>query len=58
MEDFKSNVVVSSLAHGAAASLAVSSAINDAVVKFTQGQGKDVEGLQKDLVEATKSIKK
>ncbi|QPK93816.1 carbohydrate ABC transporter substrate-binding protein [Actinomyces sp. zg-332] len=58
MEDFKSKTVVSSLAHGAAAPLAVSSAINDAVVKFTQGQGKDVEGLQKDLVNATKSLKK
>ena len=58
MEDFKTNKIVSSIAHGAAVSLSVSSAINDAVVKFTQGQGKDVAGLQKDLVKATKSIKK
>lgn len=56
-QDFKQDTIVASLSHGAAAPLAVSSAINDAVVKFTQGQGDDLAGFQKDLVNATKSLK-
>ncbi len=56
MEAFKSDTIVSSLAHGAAAPVAVSTAINKAVVKFTQGAS-DAATFQKELVAATASLK-
>ena len=56
MESFKSDTIVSSLAHGAAAPVAVSTAINKAVVKFTQGAS-DAATFQKELVAATASLK-
>ncbi|GAB96735.1 glucose/mannose transport system substrate-binding protein [Kineosphaera limosa] len=56
MESFKNDTIVSSLAHGAAAPVAVSTQINQAVVKFTQGAS-DLAGFQKELVTATASLK-
>lgn len=57
MKSFGTDVIVSSVAHGAAASVTVSSAISDAMKKFTEG-GTDVAGFQAELVEATKGLKK
>ncbi|WP_040155900.1 ABC transporter substrate-binding protein [Mobilicoccus massiliensis] len=56
MESFKSDTIVSSLAHGAAAPVAVSTNINKAVVKFTQGAS-DLPTFQKELVTATQPLK-
>lgn len=56
MESFKNDTIVSSLAHGAAAPVAVSTAINKAVVKFTQGAS-DAATFQQELVAATASLK-
>ncbi len=55
MEDFSSDTIVSSLAHGAAAPVAVLTAVNQAVVKFSQGAS-DVDTLQSELVAATQSL--
>lgn len=55
MKDFSSDTIVGSLAHGAAAPIAVSTAVNQAVVKFSQGAS-DVDTLQQELVAATKSL--
>ncbi|WP_066637006.1 ABC transporter substrate-binding protein [Serinicoccus hydrothermalis] len=55
MEDFENDTIVSSLAHGAAAPVAVSTAVNQAVVKFSQGAS-DVDTLQQELVAATESL--
>ena len=56
MESFKNDEIVSSLAHGAAAPVAVSTAVNQAIVKFSQGAS-DVDTLQAELVKATESLK-
>ncbi|OLT22137.1 sugar ABC transporter substrate-binding protein [Ornithinimicrobium sp. CNJ-824] len=55
MEDFSSDTIVGSLAHGAAAPVAVSTAVNQAIVKFSQGAS-DVDTLQQELVAATDSL--
>lgn len=55
MTSFEEDTIVSSLAHGAAAPVAVSTAINQAVVKFSQGAS-DVDTLQQELVAATASL--
>ena len=55
MEDFSSDTIVSSLAHGAAAPVAVLNSVNQAVVKFSQGAS-DVDTLQSELVAATESL--
>jgi glucose/mannose transport system substrate-binding protein len=55
MDSFANDTIVSSIAHGAAVSVTVSSAINDAVMKFAQG-GTDVAGLQEELVAAAAGI--
>lgn len=55
MEDFSSDTIVSSLAHGAATPVAVLTAVNQAVVKFSQGAS-DVDTLQSELVAATESL--
>jgi glucose/mannose transport system substrate-binding protein len=51
MESFGQDVIVSSLAHGAAAPTATVNAITDAVSKFTSGAS-DLETFQADLVAA------
>lgn len=51
MKSFADDTIVSSIAHGAAAPVAVSDAMNDAVAKFAQG-GSDVAGLQAELAKA------
>lgn len=51
MKSFAEDTIVSSVAHGAAAPVAVSDAMNDAVAKFAQG-GSDVAGLQEELAKA------
>lgn len=56
MASFKSDTIVSSLAHGAAAPVAVSTNINKAVVKFTQGAS-TLSAFQAELVAATASLK-
>lgn len=55
MESFSGDTIVSSLAHGAAAPVSVSTAFNQAVVKFSQGAS-DVDTLQSELVAATESL--
>lgn len=56
MEAFKSDTIVSSLAHGAAAPVAVSTEMNKAVVKFTQGAS-DLAAFQAELVKAAAPLK-
>ena len=51
IEAFKSDTIVASLAHGAAAPTAVSNAISDAVSKFTTG-GSDLATFQEELIAA------
>jgi len=52
IKDFASDTIVPSLTHGAAAPVAVSNAISDAVSKFTSG-GSDLATFQTELVAAT-----
>ncbi len=52
IESYAQDAIVPSLAHGAAAPVAVLNAITDATSKFTSG-GSDLAGFQSELVEAT-----
>jgi glucose/mannose transport system substrate-binding protein len=54
MTSFGQDTIVSSLAHGAAASTAWANAISDATSKFTTGGG-DLAGFQADLVSAAEA---
>lgn len=56
MAAFKGDTIVSSLAHGAAAPVAVSTEINKAVVKFTQGAS-GLAAFQAELVKAAAPLK-
>ncbi|MDY2942024.1 MAG: ABC transporter substrate-binding protein [Varibaculum sp.] len=51
MKSFKEDTIVSSIAHGAALPATVTSAMNDALGKYTSGTT-DVAGLQKDFAAA------
>lgn len=55
MEAFKTDEIVSSIAHGAAVPASVSNAIGDALSKFAQGAS-DATQLQSALVEATADL--
>lgn len=55
MEAFKTDEIVSSIAHGAAVPASVSNAIGDALSKFAQGAS-DAAQLQSALVEATADL--
>ena len=55
MEAFKTDAIVSSIAHGAAVPASVSNAIGDALSKFAQGAS-DATQLQSALVSATASL--
>lgn len=55
MDAFKSDEIVSSIAHGAAVPASVSNAIGDALMKYAQGAS-DATQLQTDLVSATSSL--
>lgn len=57
MDSFAKDTIVSSIAHGAAAPVAVSNAMNDACAKFAQG-GSDVAGFQAELVKAAEPMSK
>lgn len=57
MKAFASDTIVSSIAHGAAAPVAVSNEMNDAVAKFAQGAS-DVAGLQDELTRAAEPMSK
>lgn len=54
---FGKDVIVSSLAHGAAAPAAVSAAMSDSVKKFTEGAS-DAAAFQAELVDAAKALSK
>lgn len=55
MEAFKTDDIVSSIAHGAAVPASVSNAIGDALMKYAQGAS-DATQLQADLVSATADL--
>ncbi|SEA16303.1 glucose/mannose transport system substrate-binding protein [Bowdeniella nasicola] len=57
MKSFAEDTIVSSIAHGAAAPVAVSNAMNDACAKFAQG-GSDVAGFQAELAKAAEPMSK
>ncbi|MDO5049753.1 MAG: ABC transporter substrate-binding protein [Actinomycetaceae bacterium] len=57
MKSFAEDTIVSSIAHGAAAPVAVSNAMNDACAKFAQGAS-DVAGFQAELVKAAEPMTK
>ncbi|MDO4792300.1 MAG: extracellular solute-binding protein [Buchananella hordeovulneris] len=57
IKSFGTDTIVSSVAHGAAASVTVSSSILDAMKKFTEGAS-DLAGFQAELVKATEGLKK
>ncbi|MDO4606520.1 MAG: extracellular solute-binding protein [Bowdeniella nasicola] len=57
MKSFAKDTIVSSIAHGAAAPVAVSNAMNDACSKFAQGAS-DVAGFQAELAKAAEPMAK
>lgn len=57
MKSFGKDTIVSSIAHGAAAPVAVSNAMNDACAKFAQGAS-DVAGFQAELAKAAEPMAK
>lgn len=57
MDSFAKDTIVSSIAHGAAAPVAVSNAMNDACAKFAQGAS-DIAGFQAELVAAAAPMAK
>ncbi|MDO5671710.1 MAG: ABC transporter substrate-binding protein [Actinomycetaceae bacterium] len=52
MKSFGNDTIVSSIAHGAAVSIASSEAMKQAISKFTSGGATDIATLQKELVDA------
>lgn len=57
MKAFAEDTIVSSIAHGAAAPVAVSNAMNDACAKFAQGAS-DAAKFQQELTDAASSMSK